>query len=73
MAGIVGVEQDYVTTIRTCKNTGSITATVKSEACANPVYIFQKAIESGTADKTDCDQASKDASAGTVMNITLKQ
>ncbi|WP_419511367.1 GLUG motif-containing protein [Alistipes sp.] len=73
VAGIVGVEQDYVTTIRTCKNTGSITATVKSEACANPVYIFQKAIESGTADKTDCDQASKDASAGTVMNITLKQ
>ena len=46
---------------------------MKSEACANPVYIFQKAIESGAADKTDCDQASKDASAGTVMNITLKQ
>lgn len=73
VAGIVAVEQDFVTTIRTCKNTGSITATVKTAECADPVYVFQKAIESGIADKTDCDQASKDASAGTVMNITLKQ
>lgn len=73
VAGIAAIEQDYLTTIRTCKNAGSITATVKTAECADPVYVFQKKIESGTADKTDCDQASKDASAGTVMNITLKK
>lgn len=73
VAGLVVVEQDVVVTIRNSKNAGNITATVKTEACADPVYVFQKTFESGLTDKTDCDQATKDASAGTVMNITLKQ
>lgn len=73
VAGIVTIENECVMTIRTCTNTGSITATVKSAECVDPVYVYQKAVESGKADQTDCDEASKSNSAGTVINITLKE
>ena len=73
VAGIVTIENECVMTIRTCTNTGSITATVKSAECVDPVYVYQKAVESGKADQTDCDEISKSNSAGTVINITLKE
>ena len=65
-----------VVTISTSKNVGTLTATVKSADHIKPVYIYQKAVESPDkpeADVTICDQATKDASAGTVMNITIKE
>ena len=34
---------------------------------------YQKVFEKDEADVTICDQATKDASAGTVMNITIKE
>ena len=51
----------------------TLTATVKSAEHVNPVYIYQKVFEKDEADVTICDQATKDASAGTVMNITIKE
>ena len=77
VAGLVVIENsNTVVTISTSKNVGTLTATVKSADHINPVYIYQKAVESPDnpeADVTICDQATKDASAGTVMNITIKE
>ncbi len=77
VAGLVVIENsNTVVTISTSKNVGTLTATVKSADHIKPVYIYQKAVESPDkpeADVTICDQATKDASAGTVMNITIKE
>lgn len=75
VAGLVVIENSSVLTISTSKNVGTLTATVKSAEHINPVYIYQKAVEKEPYedDKTICDQATKDASAGTVMNITIKE
>lgn len=74
VAGLVVIENsNTVVTISTSKNVGTLTATVKSAEHVNPVYIYQKVFEKDEADVTICDQATKDASAGTVMNITIKE
>ncbi len=76
VAGLVVIENsNTVVTISTSKNVGTLTATVKSAEHVNPVYIYQKAVEKEPyeTDVTICDQATKDASAGTVMNITIKE
>ena len=74
VAGLVVIENsNTVATISTSKNVGTLTATVKSAEHVNPVYIYQKVFQKDEADVTICDQATKDASAGTVMNITIKE
>lgn len=74
VAGIVAIENDVTTTITNCTCDCTIDATLYQETSVDKVYVFQKKWEKGTEDtKTVCDEASKSNSAGTVINITLKE
>lgn len=73
-AGIVAIENDVTTTIINCTCKCTIDVTAYQQEVVNPVYVFQKFHEKGTEDKkTSCDEASKNNSASTVINFTIKE
>lgn len=74
VAGIVAIENDVTTTITNCTCSCDINATLYQDTSVDKVYVFQKKWEKGVEDtKTVCDEASKSNSAGTTINITLKE
>lgn len=74
VAGITAIENDNVTTITNCTSICVIDATVYRATSIDKVYVFQKLWEKGTEDKkTVCDEASKSNSAGTTLNITIRE
>ena len=71
VAGLCAISGDGATvTIENCKNTGAVTGFGQNEICVQSLYASEGAIHKlgdpswEGSDKTTCDQASKDASAG---------
>jgi len=74
VAGITAIENDVTTTIVNCTSSCVIDATVYRATSIDRLYVFQKTWEKGTEDKkTVCDEASKNNSAGTTLNIIIRE